>query len=371
MPILVVKALNTSKLIKKRINVKTKSGKVIQQERWVLPDQGTSGPRGKKQPPIPAVPIHGVPSKPPMGAKKKSKPSTFKEVVGSDPSGQQGQQDAKAPATPSLQAPKKSREERLAFLADKGSVKKIPKEKLVQPTGDLDEIYKLAQEAREGFKNSVHEAAKMFGAVKVMSRETLKDKKRVFEKMKEDKATDAKQIYDFDGHTLIFNDLGKMAEAVEYFINDPRVLRLKNNFATPTDVGYRDINMNIQLPNGTISELQLSTTAMMTAKMEVGHVFYEVWREAIGQCPPPPPPPPAAEMAKAQESLYNFAWEESQKTEGYKDEASVRASCFDIVWPYVARSAKVIEEDSPWLSEKTRKHFQELGSKANGTSSRS
>jgi len=50
---------------------------------------------------------------------------------------------------------------------------------------------------------------------------------------------------------------------------------VKNRFEKPTPSGYRDIMMNITLPNGHIAEVQINTKPMVSAKERLGHPLYE------------------------------------------------------------------------------------------------
>lgn len=49
-------------------------------------------------------------------------------------------------------------------------------------------------------------------------------------------------------------------------------------FTGPTPSGYRDIGINLVAPNGMVTELQLNTEAMTTAKFGEGHTMYEEMR---------------------------------------------------------------------------------------------
>jgi len=51
----------------------------------------------------------------------------------------------------------------------------------------------------------------------------------------------------------------------------------KNNYADPTEAGYRDVNMVFVSPDGVPVELQVNTKAMLKAK-DVGHKWYETIR---------------------------------------------------------------------------------------------
>lgn len=310
---LLAKARDLSRLVRRAVDVHRKDGSVVKQMRYVRPGDDAAAPRQK--------------------------------------------------AGEEAQAPRHSSEQ-VEHLLDPDYQKRIDKKNLVQPSKDIEELYRLAEDARAGFKASVEEAAKKLGVLEVQSRDKLKDRGRVEEKMREDCAPDASQVYDFDGHTLIFDGLESLASAVEFFMADPRVMRLKNNFATPSPVGYRDINMNVKLPNGMISEVQLTTKAMAEAKSE-GHVFYEVWRELKDE---PKNDKITRLVGGAQIALYQEAWAASQSPEAF---ANRRASSFEIARPFTIKSARVIGDSFKELSEKTRKHFREALSRAKGTSSRS
>lgn len=397
------KALNTSRLVKKEVEVH-RNGAVFKQMRWLRPDEAPAGKRQAKQEapaqPRPAAPVEPQRPRIPRGQAisftaggaamqgtviddshaegvvvKTDKGEKFnvrwQDIAqggngGNDgnaaPAAREGKQDATADDPAKL----------AGWLVDanaKDNRKTIDKAKLVQPTGDIDALYKLAEEARDGFRQFMEKAKDELGAKKLLSRPVLKDKARVKEKMKEDGAADARQIYDIDGHTLVFDDLAGVARGLKYFMAQGAALRIKNNYATPSPAGYRDININIQLPNGMISEVQINTEAMMEAKESAGHVFYEVMREITASPPAPPPPEPFEDVASAQKSLYSFAWELSR---GSRTEANLKASLFEIARPFWKKSAYILESrGSSWLSDKTRKHFQDFGSKAYGVSSSS
>lgn len=385
------KALNTSKLVKKEVTV-NRAGRTFRQMRWVRPDEA---PASQKQ----AAPVEqkklqaSAPVENTRQKVKKNDPVSFK----ADGNTIQGKviDDSHKEGVVVETADGKKFNVRWQDMVDKkegnggggnfldGNVqaqvawmldssrsdnsKKIDKKLLVQPSGNLDELYRLAEEGRAEFKQFMEQAKEALGAKTLLSRPVLKSKERILEKMKEDGAQDASQIYDIDGHTLIFDDLGGVARGLKYFMGQGAAIRIKNNYANASPAGYRDININIKLPNGMISEIQINTEAMMEAKEGVGHVFYEVMREALGALPPPPPPPGYAEVLEAQKAFYNFAWEVSQ---GQREEANLKASLLSIARPFWNNAANKLEgRGSSWLSDKTKKRFMDFGSQANGTSS--
>jgi hypothetical protein len=320
---LVVKALDTSRLVKKPVTI-TRDGKTFQQHRWVRP--------GIDEP----------------------KPTNMKILTGEYPKNERNN------------APENDVVKR---LFDPNNKKDCPRKDMVQPTGDIDELYKMAEAVRGDFRAVMEKLKDELGASELLSRPTLKNRERVKEKMAEDGATDASMIYDIDGHTLVFDNLEGIGKALDYFMKDPRVIRIKNYYATPTLAGYRGVNINVKLPNGMISEIQLNTKAMIEAKEKYGHLFYEITREAEGQIPPPPPPAPYHYAILAQKRIYQFAWEVSS---GHRDAANLSASFLDISLPFWKMSANILESHgSSWLSERTLKRFQDFGSLANGVSSSS
>jgi len=393
------KAINTSKLVKKPVMV-SRGGKTYQTMRWVKPGEAPAAARTR----APDEPKQKRTAKPEQPAQKRpavAAPKKHKNIGKGDTiSFKAGGQEVRGIVIDD------SHDEGVVVKADGGkkynvkwsdiawtdkgkgerapsehsfdvqwlldserddNQKKIDKSLLVQPSGDLDELYKLAEEARPGFKQFMEQAAEQLGAKKLLSRPVLKSKERILEKMKEDGAKDSSQIYDIDGHTLVFDDLEGVAKALRYFMSQGGSVRVKNNYAKPSPAGYRDVNINFKLPNGMISEVQINTEAMMEAKEGPGHVFYEVMRECLGSVPPPPPPPPYGEVLDAQKAFYSFAWEASS---GQRPVANLKASLLDIARPFWNKSAKSLAgRDSSWLSPKTRKRFIEFGSQAKGTSS--
>ena len=173
----------------------------------------------------------------------------------------------------------------------------------------------------------------------VMKRATLKSVVRIKEKLREDakekteKALEAgikdfkaeeyervdggdKDIYhcrtirDCDGHTICLNSIEEVANVLKYLDKQSYAVRIKNNFAKPTDVGYSDINANIRLSNGAIVEMQINTVANMVAKERYGHALYEVYRSVKSN---PKYAKLADAMAEAQKALYGLSNDMSKK----------------------------------------------------------
>jgi hypothetical protein len=166
-------------------------------------------------------------------------------------------------------------------------------------------------------------------------------------------------------------DVGKMLAA---FNKDKNVIRVKNNFAKPNDLGYSDINMNIRLPNGTIAEIQLNTTANLVAKERYGHSLYEVhrslkdkegYKDLVGI------------MEDAQRALYGLSNRDSRRGTYKPSEAVSEAirngdtgaifkeehkEYADVIKPFVKRAIPMFKraEESGDIDPKVAGHFRDL-----------
>lgn len=200
----------------------------------------------------------------------------------------------------------------------------------------LDGMWNAAKEAMSDFakySESVMEKFKDINPI-LLKRKTLKGQERAKEKLRADEAAYKKgcekiglkyepQCYDentdtyhcrtlrdVDGHTFCCKNIEDVSKMLNYFVGDRKnIIRIKNNFANPSSVGYSDINMNIRLPNGTIAEIQLNTTANMVAKENYGHALYEVWRSVNAN---PKYRNLSDSMGEAQKKLYGLSNELSK-----------------------------------------------------------
>ena len=183
---------------------------------------------------------------------------------------------------------------------------------------------KAATEAQAGFKAYSEKIAEKFSDIgaQLFTRPVLKNQARAFEKLREDQKDadkkgkkenfyDAKNdtyhcrtLRDVDGHTFCCNSVEDVSKMLAHFDKQPEIIRIKNNFAKPSPVGYSDINMNIRLPNGTVAEIQLNTMANMVAKENYGHALYEVLRSVNSN---PQYKNIADAMSEAQKKLYGLS----------------------------------------------------------------
>lgn len=250
----------------------------------------------------------------------------------------------------------------------------------------IEGLISMAAQAQKSFSDYSDNVKEAFSSLNPMllKRKELKSIDRIKEKLREDqKGNDEKgknnilydektdtyhcrTIRDTDGHTFCLKNIDDVATMFNYFKGDERIVRMKNNFANPSAVGYSDINMNIKLPNGTIAEIQLNTTANLVAKERYGHSLYEVYRSISSN---PEYKDLSDLMASAQTKLYGLSnkyskegtfpdipggnpWAETYKFDEYakviRDDVSKAIPLFE-----KAKKAGV-------LNEKTVKHFESL-----------
>ena len=88
-------------------------------------------------------------------------------------------------------------------------------------------------------------------------------------------------IMDLLRATIVVNSESQIQPALELIKKKfPQVLRVKDRFTNPQDTGYRDILMNVRLPNGLAVEIQLNIPEMIKAKTS-GHVLYAMSRNLV------------------------------------------------------------------------------------------
>ena len=80
--------------------------------------------------------------------------------------------------------------------------------------------------------------------------------------------------------SIIESDPVKLRQIVESIDNEFQTMKVVNRFKTPTD-GYRDIQINVRMKNGSIGEFQIQVPEIAKAKESL-HVLYERQRQLDG-----------------------------------------------------------------------------------------
>lgn len=146
-------------------------------------------------------------------------------------------------------------------------------EPLKQTSNNLDELYEQAAVAQKDLDKLTRKVASQFGGEPLIP-ETLKTRKRSEEKIAADYNGDASRITDLARSSVIFATESQVLQALEALQQDMNVIRIKNRFANPVN-GYRDVLLNISMPNQHIVEMQLHLRTILDAKYEFGDKIYQ------------------------------------------------------------------------------------------------
>lgn len=106
-----------------------------------------------------------------------------------------------------------------------------------------------------------------------------KSGKRAAEKVEADYGGDWSQLLDPVRCSLACDNFAEIKQALDVLkATGMKIARKpKDRFADPTPVGYRDVLLNVTLPNGVIGEVQLHLKSILKAKAD-GHKWYEIER---------------------------------------------------------------------------------------------
>jgi hypothetical protein len=106
-----------------------------------------------------------------------------------------------------------------------------------------------------------------------------KGMKRATEKVETEYGGDWSRLIDPVRCSLAVDTADEVADAVKMIMDsDLQLARRPNDrFANPTPVGYRDILLNVKMPNGIVGEIQIHLKEILKAK-ELGHKWYEIDR---------------------------------------------------------------------------------------------
>lgn len=142
-----------------------------------------------------------------------------------------------------------------------------------QPSNNLDELYKQAEDADKELRKLATEIAKQTQGEPVLVR--LKSRQRAAEKVNADYGGDASRVLDISRATIKFDTIDDLYKALAKIDSSPniKIIRMKDRFLKPGSDGYRDLLLNLKMPNGFITELQLHLKQILAVKKE-GHKIY-------------------------------------------------------------------------------------------------
>ena len=145
---------------------------------------------------------------------------------------------------------------------------------LKQATDNLDVLYEQATVAQKDLGNATREiAAETHGRPVVP--DAVKGRPRAMEKVATDYGGDASRLLDLARSTIEYKSLDDLYAGLERLKAKFEISRIKDRFRVPTPEGYRDIMLNVKMPNGHIVEMQLHLEQILAVKNGIGHTLYE------------------------------------------------------------------------------------------------
>ncbi|MFE1745865.1 DUF4157 domain-containing protein [Coleofasciculus sp. H7-2] len=144
--------------------------------------------------------------------------------------------------------------------------------------GDLDKLYKQAEEAQPELYEKVTQIANETSGVAKLP-QALKGRERAMEKTMADYKGDVSKLVDIARGSIVYKSFADLMGGLDICNRNLTLVREKNRFAQPTPAGYRDILLNVQLSNSHIAELQLHLTQILEVKSGAGHKIYEEVRK--------------------------------------------------------------------------------------------
>lgn len=141
------------------------------------------------------------------------------------------------------------------------------------------QVARAAEEVNPEFQNSLARAARDLNIEAINA--PVKGVKRLAEKATFDYGGDLTQIKDAVRGTLLVTDPRNLNDIIAVLEQNFQINRIKNGFDLPGG-GYKDIKVNVQLPNGMTGEIIVAPPEMIKAKEVLhGHALYEEARVAV------------------------------------------------------------------------------------------
>lgn len=143
----------------------------------------------------------------------------------------------------------------------------------------------------------------------------LKGEKRAAEKVESDYGGDWSKLLDTVRCSIAVDTYDQVGHALEALRKGGMKLarQPKDRFHKALPVGYRDLMMNVELPNGIVGEVQIHVKPMLAAK-SAGHEHYEVERRLQSKKDAGLTGDEETELKgaiEAQERIYHTAWQAS------------------------------------------------------------
>lgn len=193
----------------------------------------------------------------------------------------------------------------------------VPPSARTRLEGVLKPLIERAERANGAFTDKVRSLAKQLGADAKTA--PVKSIKRSVEKLYADEVDLGQQagpesIKDLVRASIVVPTEADVPKAVRAIRDNFDVIKVKDRFESPMPTGYRDVLINVRLPDGTIGEVQVHIPEMLAAK-ELGHLLYEIQRNL-------PDGMETTRFVQAQSRFYGGAYEAAGRRAGSGQSAS-------------------------------------------------
>lgn len=182
----------------------------------------------------------------------------------------------------------------------------------VQATDDLGQLYRDATNAWYQLDFMTRTTAAGTGGEAIVP--GLKSVESTLRKLDQPGFT-VERTTDIARTRIVYDSMDEVYAAVDHITQNYDVVRLSDRFQTPMLDGYRDIKINVRMPNGHIAEVQLHLRAMHeVTELGGGHHIYEEMRQIWARAANEDRPLTAAENARLVElqgesvAMYEATW---------------------------------------------------------------
>jgi len=169
-----------------------------------------------------------------------------------------------------------------------------------QLTANLDDLYLHAAAAEEDLARATRTVAESANGRPVLP--GLKGRERAAEKIASDYGGDASKVLDLARSSVVFDHADDVYRALDKLQEEFKVVRVKDRLTAPGPDGYRDVLVNLEMPNGHIVEMQLHLDSVLRVKDSVGHALYSEVREIEAAAVRANRPLTAAELQRIREA---------------------------------------------------------------------
>ncbi|MCW8328562.1 phosphoribosylglycinamide formyltransferase [Photobacterium sp. SDRW27] len=184
-----------------------------------------------------------------------------------------------------------------------------------QPYSEFDQLYLAASLAQQELDTVIREVSLITDTQAIIP--GIKSEQRAKTKIETELQGRTEQITDLARASLVADDIPSLVQAFELLNKEVTVVAVKNRFKSPTDSGYRDLKMLVQLPKSqVIAEVQIHLDAISAVKNGEEHKIYEqiqgIERQGLVQNRPLTEFETAkiAQLRAVSKNLYQDAWQQ-------------------------------------------------------------